>query len=228
MLKNKTKPVDRKIQLFYRSLPLYLLLAAFILAVSLIKFKSEADCGCKNSSDQGGTFETNERQAYFLDQIVTAPLAELPSNGLQVLGDSSGSNKWIEVDLSDQKLTAWDNGNVYLETLVSTGKFNRTPTGEFQIWSKFKYTKMSGGSKEKRTYYYLPNVPYTMFFYKDYGLHGTYWHNNFGTPMSHGCVNLPTPMAEKLFYWAEPGLPSGKNSWTAQNNDYGTRVVIHQ
>lgn len=41
--------------------------------------------------------------------------------------------------------------------------------------------------------YDLPNVPYTMYFYQGYGLHGTYWHNNFGTPMSHGCVNMPTP-----------------------------------
>jgi lipoprotein-anchoring transpeptidase ErfK/SrfK len=53
--------------------------------------------------------------------------------------------------------------------------------------------------------YYLPNVPYTMYFYGGYGLHGTYWHNNFGTPMSHGCVNLSTADSGWLFDWASVG-----------------------
>jgi len=87
---------------------------------------------------------------------------------------------------------------------------------------------MSGGKKENNTYYYLPNVPYTMFFYKGFGLHGTYWHNNFGVPMSHGCVNLPTLMAEKLFYWTEPQLPVGKNLVLASKDNPGTRIVIHE
>jgi lipoprotein-anchoring transpeptidase ErfK/SrfK len=53
--------------------------------------------------------------------------------------------------------------------------------------------------------YYLENVPYVMYFYQDYALHGTYWHNNFGTPMSHGCVNLPTADAGWLFNWTSIG-----------------------
>jgi lipoprotein-anchoring transpeptidase ErfK/SrfK len=53
--------------------------------------------------------------------------------------------------------------------------------------------------------YYLPGVPYTMYFYKGYGLHGTYWHSNFGTPMSHGCVNLKTEDAGWLYNWASIG-----------------------
>jgi len=144
-----------------------------------------------------------------------------------VLGEASASDKWIEIDLSEQKLTAWEGNSKFLETLVSSGKWGKTPTGEFNIWSKFKYTKMSGGNKALHTYYYLPNVPYTMYFYKDFGLHGTYWHNNFGTPMSHGCVNLPTVMAEKLFYWSTPILAEGKASVTASKNNPGTRVVVH-
>jgi lipoprotein-anchoring transpeptidase ErfK/SrfK len=87
---------------------------------------------------------------------------------------------------------------------------------------------MSGGTKGTSSYYYLPNVPYTMFFYKSYGLHGTYWHNNFGHPMSHGCVNLPTPIAEKLFYWTEPQLPAGKSSVLTSREISGTKVVVHQ
>ncbi|MGE5251028.1 MAG: L,D-transpeptidase, partial [Bacteroidota bacterium] len=52
---------------------------------------------------------------------------------------------------------------------------------------------------------YLPNVPYTMYFYKGYGLHGTYWHNNFGTPMSHGCVNLRIEDSKWLYNFASVG-----------------------
>jgi lipoprotein-anchoring transpeptidase ErfK/SrfK len=54
--------------------------------------------------------------------------------------------------------------------------------------------------------YYLPDVPYTMYFYKDYGIHGTYWHNNFGTPMSHGCVNMVTAEAGWLYNWSHLGI----------------------
>ena len=53
--------------------------------------------------------------------------------------------------------------------------------------------------------YDLPNVPYVMYFYRGYGLHGTYWHNNFGTPMSHGCVNLTLADAKWLYEWAPQG-----------------------
>ena len=55
--------------------------------------------------------------------------------------------------------------------------------------------------------YFLPAVPFTMYFYQGYGIHGTYWHNAFGRPMSHGCVNLPTPEAEWFFNWADVGTP---------------------
>jgi lipoprotein-anchoring transpeptidase ErfK/SrfK len=53
--------------------------------------------------------------------------------------------------------------------------------------------------------FYLPDVPYTMYFYEGYGIHGTYWHNNFGHPMSHGCVNMRTSEAEWMFNWASVG-----------------------
>ncbi|MCL5090941.1 MAG: L,D-transpeptidase [Patescibacteria group bacterium] len=217
-------------KVFLSFLPIIVLLAIGILQVSLKAFNfmnKTSGCGC-DFNGVTGDFDPNERAAYFIDQVINAPLAALsPSFQTQVLGENTGSDKWIEVDLSEQKLTAWDGNNKFLESLVSSGKWGKTPTGEFNIWSKFKYTKMSGGNKEDHTYYYLPNVPYTMYFYKGFGLHGTYWHNNFGHPMSHGCVNLPTVVAEKLFYWTTPILPEGKNSVTADKNNPGTKVVIH-
>ena len=86
---------------------------------------------------------------------------------------------------------------------------------------------MSGGSKELGTYYYLPNVPNNMFFYKGYAIHGAYWHNNFGHPMSHGCVNEPLANAAQIFEWAEPVVPLGVNAVRATPENPGTRVYVH-
>lgn len=185
-------------------------------------------CGCGEPLEATGEFDQTEKQAFFMNREISLPLARLPEVApTSVLGEVSSEEKWIEIDLSDQKLIAWEGSNNFLETLISSGKWGKTPTGDFRIWSKFKYTKMSGGNKALHTYYYLPNVPYTMYFYKDFGLHGTYWHNNFGTPMSHGCVNMPTVAAEKVFYWSTPVLAEGKNAVTSSKDNLGTRVIIH-
>jgi LysM repeat protein len=108
--------------------------------------------------------------------------------------------RWIDVDLSEQRVTAYEGQTPVRTTLVSTG-LPRTPTpeGQFRIWIKLRYDDMAGPG------YYLEDVPYVMYFYQGYGLHGVFWHGNFGHPMSHGCVNLPTPEAEWLFNWAELG-----------------------
>jgi lipoprotein-anchoring transpeptidase ErfK/SrfK len=118
----------------------------------------------------------------------------------QVPADKSASGKWIEVDLSEQRLYAHEGQKTVLAALVSTGTWRYpTVTGRFHIYVKYLATRMRGPG------YDLPNVPYTMYFYGDYGIHGTYWHNNFGTPMSHGCINMKTPEARWLFNWAPKG-----------------------
>ncbi len=108
--------------------------------------------------------------------------------------------RWIRVDLSDQELIAYEGETPLLRTKVSTGRA-RTPTvvGTFRIYLKRRAQTMTGPG------YRLPNVPYVMYFHRGYALHGTYWHNNFGRPMSHGCVNLPTSVAEWLYQWADVG-----------------------
>ena len=130
--------------------------------------------------------------------INDSAIAYRPEPGAdQVLG--ANNSRWIEVDLGRQKLIAHDGDQIFLESLISSGLGNRTPVGEYRIWYKIRSTKMEGGNRLTKSYYYLPNVPYAMFFFGSYGIHGTYWHNNFGNRMSHGCVNAPTPIAEKLF-----------------------------
>jgi lipoprotein-anchoring transpeptidase ErfK/SrfK len=112
--------------------------------------------------------------------------------------------RWIDVDLTMQTLTAYEDHIPIFTARVSTGTW-KTPTivGTFPIYVKYEKARMSGGFGADA--YDLPNVPYVMYFYKGYGLHGTYWHNNFGTPMSHGCVNLSTEDAKWLFEWASIG-----------------------
>lgn len=119
-----------------------------------------------------------------------------------------GSNElWIDVDLSSQTAYALRGDVLEKKFIVSTGTWlHPTVTGTFKIYVKYRYAKMSGPG------YYLPNVPYVMYFYKDYGIHGTYWHNNFGTPMSHGCVNMKTTDA----------------GWLYERSKVGTIVNIHQ
>ena len=108
--------------------------------------------------------------------------------------------RWIEVDISDQRVSAYEGEERIKDFTVSTGtSAHPTVLGQFRVYVKHTATPMSGPG------YYLPGVPYTMYFYKGYALHGTYWHDNFGTPMSHGCVNLRTPEAEWLFNFASIG-----------------------
>jgi len=134
-----------------------------------------------------------------VDIIDSAPAVSDESSSVsQELNDG----RWIDVNLSEQQVYAYE-GNVLVNSfIVSTGVYDTpTVTGEFKIYVKVPVQDMSGPG------YYLSNVPWVMFFYDEYGFHGTYWHDNFGTPMSRGCVNLRTENAEWLFHWASIGTP---------------------
>lgn len=192
---------------------------------------------CANSisciKDLSGIYEPNQKEGTFLGRKIGVPL-EIAQNITEkpVLGDQTSTNKRIFVDLANQRLYAYEGDKLVYSFLVSTGKWGRTPTGEFKIWVKLRYTKMSGGSQALGTYYYLPNVPYVMFFYNNevpksmgYSLHGTYWHNNFGHVMSHGCVNMKTEEVEKIYYWADP--PTNGNLTYATNENPGTPIIIY-
>jgi lipoprotein-anchoring transpeptidase ErfK/SrfK len=183
-----------------------------------------------------GEYDASEVTGTFQDSQVIVPteqslMAQVSANP-DVLGDSD-AEKHIEVDLTNQRVYAYEGDTKVYDFLVSTGKWGRTPTGEFTIWGKFRATKMSGGSKERGTYYYLPNVPYVMFFSnseipaaRGFSFHGTYWHENFGTPMSHGCINMKTEEAALLYAWADPDV-GDKKMMRATKENPGTRVVIY-
>jgi LysM repeat protein len=115
-----------------------------------------------------------------------------------VSGDASG--KRIIVVLHEQRVFAYQDGQLVRDVLVSTGlPGTPTVTGTFHIYVKYTAQLMVGPD------YYLPNVPWVMYFYQGYSFHGTYWHHNWGHPMSHGCVNMPTDEALWLYNWAPVG-----------------------
>jgi lipoprotein-anchoring transpeptidase ErfK/SrfK len=185
-------------------------------------------------SDLSGNFNIDNKIGLWHGEKVQIPPNVFDVSESKVLSVVPRDERWVEVDISDQKLTAWEDDKIFLESLVSTGlPWFPTPTGEFNIWLKVRSTTMEGG--EGKYYYNLPNVPYVMFFQNDripgsrgFSLHGTYWHNDFGSVHSHGCVNLPTPVAKELYYWIYPVLSNNQKSVYSSEDNPGTRIVIHE
>lgn len=146
----------------------------------------------------------------FAGQVLVIPATDdaagtgfVPTGGVpSAPAPTIATGKQVIVDLSDQKVYAYEDSVLLRTTSASTG-LPGTPTviGDYRVYWKLTSQTMSGPG------YYLPGVPWVMYFYQGYALHGTYWHNNFGQPMSHGCVNLPTAEAEWFFRWAEVGTP---------------------
>ena len=160
-------------------------------------------------------YQASATTAIFNNQFIPIPPQSFLQTSILGVGDSqTTTDKRIEVDLTKQRVYAFENGQKIYDFITSTGTWGRTPTGTFKIWTKIRSQKMSGGSRALGTYYYLPNVPYILYYYNKhfsksvgYSLHGTYWHNNFGVPMSHGCVNMRTPDIAKIFTWVDLNTP---------------------
>lgn len=143
--------------------------------------------------------------------------------------------KRIEVNLTTQMLTAFENDQQIFRTNISSGIPNgprgadglstKTPQGEFRILEKDPAKHMGNGNLfADADDYELPGVPWTLFFTaQGHAFHGTYWHENFGVPMSHGCINMRTAEAKWLFRWALPKHEIGKTT----NRGYGTLVRVH-
>ena len=205
----------------------YLKLTALSIATCLVVFvtgnhfiKPHLPCANSKTCQTDLTQQIdNNASGTFEGHTITPPKIDL-ANALpqNVLGADIGSgNKHIYVDLSTQKLYAYQGNTKFMETYISSGKWDPSPVGNFHIWEKLVATRMAGGSGADA--YDLPNVPYVMYFYEDFGLHGAYWHNNFGHPMSHGCINERIVDAKQLYEWADVGTAvSICNSFSEPNN----------
>lgn len=233
----------------YKLLPIFVLLALSLAIINFLPvrrylayklgFSGDTTRSCCSKDEvmySTGDFDQNASHAIFDGRVIDYPKTSLaqallkqPLMQRNVLGAQNAENgeRWIEVSLEEQKLRAWEGNSLVTEFLISSGKWAPTPKGDFKIWYKTRSQTMSGGSKKLGTYYYLPNVPSNMFFYDGYAIHGAYWHNNFGTPMSHGCVNSPLASVAELFDWAGPVVPEGVNAIRASADNPGTRVYIH-
>jgi lipoprotein-anchoring transpeptidase ErfK/SrfK len=132
--------------------------------------------------------------------------------------------RWIRVDLDRQTLTAYEGDTPVFATLVSSGVAEHaTPTGLFRVHAKHVATTMDDFAADGA--YSIEDVPWTMYFMGSYALHAAFWHERFGNPRSHGCVNLSPRDARWLFFWSLPELPSGWHGVLAAVGK-GTSVLV--
>jgi len=131
--------------------------------------------------------------------------------------------QWIHIDLDEQVLVAYEGDRPVLATLVSSGKPGfEPPVGVFRVHKKYATVTMSGPDPDAGTYT-VEEVPWTMYYWGSFALHGAYWHDEFGKVRSHGCTNLPPVDAHWLFHWSTPALPAG---WHASVGVKGPWVVF--
>lgn len=121
--------------------------------------------------------------------------------------------QWIHIDLREQTLVAYEGDRPVRATLVSSGKAGyEPPLGLFRVHKKYASKRMQGDDPIDGSYD-IDQVPWTMYYWGSFALHGAYWHDGFGHVRSHGCTNLPPVDARWLFRWAEPALRPG---WHAE------------
>jgi lipoprotein-anchoring transpeptidase ErfK/SrfK len=158
----------------------------------------------------------------------------IPSEELSPLSpEIPPEKKWIDISISRQTLIAYEDGKEVLNTLVSTGLGKevpgqlpwRTPIGEHHVMSKMPSQHMGDDPiTSDVSGYVLPGVPWVSYFHESgVALHGTYWHDNFGVPMSHGCVNMRPEDAKWIFRWTTPAPVADKR----EIRGLGTVVLVH-
>lgn len=139
--------------------------------------------------------------------------------------------RWFDINVSKQTLVAYQGTKAVYATLISTGEAGledpahskATKRGIFRIHTKHVSTTMDSDAVGEE--FELRDVPYVQYFEEGYALHGAYWHDRFGTPKSHGCINLTPEDARRLFFFTDPPLPEG---WHSVNQKLtGTVLFVH-
>jgi hypothetical protein len=139
--------------------------------------------------------------------------------------DLTRRERWIDVDLRTQTLIAYEGPEPVYSTMVSTGRDRfATAPGTFRVWGRYlAHTMDNTENANLPNHFRLGDVPYVQFFDDDRGLHGVYWHDEFGVPRSHGCVNLSPRDARWLFRFTADPLPPG---WISRAIPEGRGTVI--
>lgn len=162
-------------------------------------------------------FWVDDRHASRLD-----PAKRMPKWG-------TNGEKWMDVNISKQTLVAFEGEKAVYATLVSAGEdglrdgARATKKGIFRVHTKHVTTTMDSDAVGEE--FELRDVPYVQYFEEGYALHGAYWHDAFGKPKSHGCINLSPEDARRLFHWTEPSVPPGWHG--AAKALTGTILFIH-
>lgn len=172
-----------------------------------------------DSAEVGGLTWYRIGDGEWLDERLLSEVTPGAQQPVGVQGD-----RWISINLYEQTLTVYQNGAMIFATLVSTGLPGWwTQPGDFQVYSRLEQDDMSGSfAADRSDYYFLQDVPWVLYFDQARALHGAYWHNGYGYPRSHGCVNLSPGDARWLYEWAQEDTwvhvfdPSGKTPTDAE------------
>ncbi|MEW5854166.1 MAG: L,D-transpeptidase [Myxococcota bacterium] len=131
---------------------------------------------------------------------------------------------WVHVDLQEQVLTAYEGDRWVYATMIRTGRRSSpTKPGLFRVWAKIHHSTMSGGGRRP---YRVEEVPHILAFNREQALHGAFWHDGFGTPGSHGCINLSPHDARWIFEWAPPRMPAGWHTVVTRHAGLGNLWVM--
>ena len=165
-------------------------------------------------------------RTYYIRETDPGPVPENLASG----------ERWIDVNIKEQTLVAYDGATPVYATMISSGRQNEkikeldhtTPMGEWRVREKHLTATMDGnGSAAGELPYSIEDVPYVMYYHRSYAVHAAFWHENYGVRMSHGCVNLSPLDARQIFDFSGPQIPEGwHGAWASEQNP-GTRVVVH-
>ena len=138
--------------------------------------------------------------------------------------------KWIEVDLFEQTIAAYEGERMVYATLISSGRTaTATPPGLYRLWSKVREGKMSNPDVDDGApaWYFIEDVPWTMYFHGGYSIHAAFWHDAFGFTRSHGCINLAPRDALWFFNWADPFIAEDTDLIYIGGSTPSTWVWVH-
>ena len=187
--------------------------------------------GKDRTLDEVRYFETKDGRWLKKNDII---IARKPDQELWPSAFAKGSQKWIDLSVIKQTLVFYEGERPVFATLVSTGQdgigdpdtTKSTERGTFRIREKHVTTTMDANEVDNK--FELRDVPWVQYFDKGYAFHAAYWHDEYGTPRSHGCVNLSPIDARRMFLWTDPQLPPGWHSvWASEDTGKGTIVYSH-
>ncbi len=169
--------------------------------------------------------------AYIFSDFVTPMAQPEPPAEVAIPEEVRDGEKWLDVDLSKKIMVLFDYDRPVFATYISPGREeNPTKPGVCRVWYKLVKDDMQGGPPLHSYSYHLKDIPWVMYYNYDYAIHGTYWHDRFGTPQSAGCTNMTQGDAKFIFENILPEIPAGKEEVFAREKPgvgRGTGTVVH-